>query len=81
MFMHACACMYVYECMYILTCMCVCLCVLISLCERGERSWWEGERRREVKQDLAMGDVEGQAGESVGETVRKEQEGEKTNMS
>lgn len=65
----------------ILVCMCICLCVLMSSCERGARIWWEGERRREVKEDLSMGYVEGQAGGSVGETVGKEQEEETTNMS
>lgn len=61
--------------------MCVCLCVLMSSCEREERSWWEGERRREVKQDLAMGYLQGQTGEGVGETRGKEQEEKTMNMS
>lgn len=34
-----------------------------------------------MKQDLALGYVEGQAGESVSDTVGKEQEEEKMNMS
>lgn len=54
--------------------------MFISSCERKERSWWDGKRRREVKQDLVMGYLEGQRGEGVGNTVGKEQEKETMNI-